>query len=173
MNMRFSSIVVSTENPSLPHELRQALKLVEEGGRVHVLHTTQDSQAVKSEFATAREGVTAIATPYPKHATLTLHMRVGDRAEETLRLAVEANADLVVVGASKRESEVVVMRVTSWAACSVLVLAPNREPSQSRGFVPLFPQCNTCAEIRIRESGRWFCDQHAEQDSQQFEALSS
>lgn len=173
MTMQFRTIVVSVEDPKLPHELREALKLVEPGGRIHVLHVPAPDAAapLNVEQQTARAGLEAIATPYPEKAQLALHVRPGDRAEESLRLTVEAEADLLVLGQWQPDTQNVVPRVMSWAACSVLVLSPNREGSHTQGFVPLFPQCSACATIRRRKPNRWYCDEHRAPEAHLFEPL--
>ncbi|MDD9944008.1 MAG: universal stress protein [Myxococcales bacterium] len=171
MTMQFNTVVVSLESPKVTRELREAARLVAPGGRIHALLTTKerDSGAVAGAIDALRTG----ATPPPGGANVALHARTGDRAEETLRLAVEANADLLILGAYRAESARVVARVMAWAACSVLVLAPNTERTEAEGFVPLFPVCTECTRLRGSDATQWFCELHRDPRRHAFASLTS
>ena len=133
-----------------------------------MLLTTMDQD--KEDLNTALQSLRAAATQ--KNVQVSLHARVGHRAEETLRLAVEANADLLVLGAFMPESARSVARVMFWAACSVLVLAPNAERFEAEGFVPLFPQCAECSKIRNQDPpSQWYCEMHRNAAKHRFQSL--
>lgn len=170
MAMEFNTIVVSIESPELARELYEAARLISEGGRIHALLTTtdHDEEALDTTLEALRR---AAAGAIQNSAQVSLHARIGQRAEETLRLAVEANADLLVLGAFMPESARVVARVMFWAACSVLVLAPNKERSEAEGFVPLFPQCTECSKVRSRGTQQWYCKMHEDTTKHKFESV--
>ncbi len=94
------------------------------------------------------------------------HVRVGDPAGSILQLAVDLDADLIVVGTEGRDgikrlmqgsvAEALVRR----AGCPVLVVREKdfrgAEPSEQ-----IDPPCPQCLETRRRTRGaQWWCDEH-------------
>ena len=158
MAVQFDTVLVSVEDPQAPRELREAERLLAEGGHIHVLSVIEESD--RTALDKVLDGLRTATAPLVRGARVSLHARVGKRAEETLRLAAEANADLIILGAYQPASTRVVAKVMSWAACSVFVLAPNTEASGTKGFVPLFPQCTDCVKVRREATGAWHCELH-------------
>lgn len=88
-----------------------------------------------------------------------LHVRVGTAAEEIANLALEIDADLLVIGRygmhDKRGS--IADRVLEAVTCPTLIvgLAGHTVDPQ--------PQCPQCVAVRAASDGeRWFCDAHSD-----------
>lgn len=96
-------------------------------------------------------------------ASISAHVRSGAVVRETLRIAAEVEADLVVVWGGSPDSLGQARRIVRSAACSVLVVEPNREAHESDGLIPAWPRCSACDRIRQSSEGvRWFCKSHVD-----------
>lgn len=171
--MRFSTVVASLEYLELPRELSEANRLVEPGGAVHLLGVVPERHVAAAALRDMFEELRARASLRPAHASLAIHARRGERDEETLRLALESNADLIVIGAFEPESARVASHVLEHAACSVLILAPNLERVEADALVPEYSICRACADERSRRRGEWFCDNHRDPSERLFAQLST
>ncbi len=94
------------------------------------------------------------------------HVRIGDPAEELLRLSVEADADIIVVGTHGRRGVrrlvlgSVAETIVKKATVPVLVARPAVHESAIIGDEPE-PVCPDCAAARQQSGGaRWWCDAH-------------
>ncbi len=73
----------------------------------------------------------------PSRFRFYIHARIGEPAEEIIRLADEAHADLIVIGTHGRSGierlllGSVSERVVRHAGCPVLVMRPKREPADA------------------------------------------
>lgn len=166
--MPFSTIVASLSSTE-SYELDEALGLVGSGGSVHVLRAV--AKADEEQLRAAFDELRAAIEPRPDGASLSLHVRRGERAEETLRLAAECDADLIILGDFERGAERDQLRVVESAECSVLALAPAREAAQTEGFVPKFKVCRACSVLRRPGTHRWFCEVHEDDAERLFARL--
>jgi nucleotide-binding universal stress UspA family protein len=98
----------------------------------------------------------------PPSFSTVIHVRVGRPADEIARLARDVEADLVLVGTDGRRGVErfmigsVAERTLRLASCPVLVVRPKGYPHEEMPE----PPCPACVERR-RESGAWWCDEHA------------
>ncbi len=169
--MRFRTVVASLESLEQPVELRAALRLVEPGGTLHVLSAQPRGIEPRRALDALRGRVELIVPRDADVDAIGLHARVGGRVEETARLAVESEADLIVVSALGEESEAILSHVLEWAACSVLILQPSRERAEVEALAPMFPVCPDCAGARERDPDEWFCSPHREPAKHAFERV--
>jgi nucleotide-binding universal stress UspA family protein len=95
------------------------------------------------------------------------HVRLESPVDAVLQLAVDVEADLIVVGTEKRHGLNELLHssvggtIAHLATCPVLVARPkdHREQSKSPRVMPL---CTACRDLRIRtENPNAWCEQHA------------
>lgn len=97
------------------------------------------------------------------------HIRVGPPAQEIAQLALDLDADLVVVGTHGRRGvrrlllgsvAEAVLRMTH---CPVYVVRPKHESLHLLGErTPLLPPCARCLQVRRETLGeRLWCEEHA------------
>jgi nucleotide-binding universal stress UspA family protein len=94
------------------------------------------------------------------------HFRVGTPAEEVVQLAVDVDADLVVVGTHGRRGVKrlvlgsVAAKILSHARCPVYVV--RGKDHHGVGVVPnIEPPCAECVAVRKRSGGaEWWCERH-------------
>jgi nucleotide-binding universal stress UspA family protein len=97
------------------------------------------------------------------------HIRVGPPTDEIAQLAIDLDADLVVVGTHGRRGlrrmllGSVAEGVIRLAHCPVYVVRPKQGPSHPlEGATPLLPPCSRCIQIRAETLGeRLWCNEHA------------
>jgi nucleotide-binding universal stress UspA family protein len=169
--MSYRTVVVSIESIELPRELSEAIQLVAPNGVLHVLYTANgDRTEAPIEPDHAIEQLRGRMATHRTNASVFLHARRGHRAEEAVRLALESDADLIVMAAYRPKSVKIAAKVVSTAACAVLVVEPNREVAEQDALAPAFPLCPACVKAR-KHSPEWFCDQHRQSDRLRFEPL--
>lgn len=172
--MRFRTLVASLESLDRDDELIAAREIAGPSGTIHVLATMPSrsrSEDPAAELRLALDRLRTMARRWLGEVSAFLHVRRGDRAEETVRLAVECNADLIVMGAFEPGSPRDASRVIDWAACSVMVVEPSRERAEAEALVPEFPVCPACAEVRDLGRGEWFCPPHRQPAERLYERL--
>lgn len=105
----------------------------------------------------------------PSRFRFYIHARIGEPAEEIIRLADEAYADLIVIGTHGRSGierlllGSVSERVVRHAGCPVLVMRPKREPAspEADAYQPELA-CAHCVVRRLETDGaEWWCAEHA------------
>ena len=109
------------------------------------------------------------AEDVPDNTEIFLHARIGAPTKELLNLAVESDADLIVVGTHGRTGVQrmllgsVAERVVRYATCPVLVargVYHDAEPEAAPEFSPE-PPCPNCVAKRDETTGAtWWCDDH-------------
>ena len=99
-------------------------------------------------------------------ARTVVHVRVGHPAEQIVNLAVEIEADLIVVGTHGRRGwrrlllGSVSEKVTHLAPCPVLVVRPL-DFGAPLGYPRVEPPCPECLAARADSGGaRWWCADH-------------
>jgi len=96
------------------------------------------------------------AIPKPKIVT---HLRVGDPAREIARLALDLDADAMLVGTHGRRGLARMMlgsvaeRVLRYATCPVIVVSPKRHGLEAAKGSDLGPPCEACAAERAASRG--------------------
>jgi nucleotide-binding universal stress UspA family protein len=109
----------------------------------------------------------------PSQFRFYIHARIGEPAEEIIRVADEAYADLIVIGTHGRSGierlllGSVSERVVRHAGCPVLVMRPKRAPASAEAdadadaYQPE-PACAHCVVRRLETDGaEWWCAEHA------------
>jgi len=93
-----------------------------------------------------------------------VHLRVGDPAAQIARLALDVDADLVVIGSHGRRgiSRMIVGSVAEktirLAPCAVMVVKPT-QPGAEEAMPE--PPCPACTARRFETRGEhWWCDEH-------------
>ncbi len=94
------------------------------------------------------------------------HFRLGAPADAVVQIAVEVDADLVVVGTHGRRGVKrlvlgsIAARILSHARCPVYVV--RRKDHHGIGVVPnIEPPCAECVGVRKRSGGaEWWCERH-------------
>jgi len=151
--------------------------------RLHVLHVVEDGAPLRTrgEVVQDRDAIlerlpralydhtlqlcTGRTLP-PLHHPLGVHVRFGDPKQQTLQLAADLDADLLVVGShGKRGLSRLMGSVSSGLVKSgrlpVLVVRP-KALDDMRTEEKLDPPCPDCLEARTASGGRRFwCDVHA------------
>lgn len=108
------------------------------------------------------------------NARLSAHVRSGDLSHHALGLAAEIEADLVLVWGGSQAALHRARQVVRAAACSVLVVEPNREALESQGLIPTWPRCPNCARTRALSGGaRWFCAVHVDSSRRRYARVAS
>jgi nucleotide-binding universal stress UspA family protein len=147
---------------------------------VHVVYALD--QAADAGFADGlprveralKEGADRLREHLDKAAALEIfgrgvraHVRLEAPVHAILQLAVDVDADLIVVGAEKRKGlnallhSSVGMAIATQAHCPVLVARPKdyRNVEQTPHILPL---CEACREIRLATDDQTaWCEQHA------------
>jgi len=149
--------------------------------RLHVLHVADEGAPLRTEREVLhdRDAIlerlpdalyqhtlklcTGAALP-PLHHPLGVHVRFGDPAQETLQLAADVDADLLVVGShGKRGLSRMLGSVSSALVKAgrlpVLVMRP-KDLEDMRREEQLEPPCPDCVEARNAGRGFW-CALHA------------
>lgn len=149
--------------------------------RLHVLHVVEDEAALRADtevmqdrdaildrlpralYQHALKLCTGSGLP-PLHHPLGVHVRFGKAARQTLQLAADLDADLIVVGShGKRGLSRLLGSVSSELVKSgrlpVLVARP-KALDDMRNEEKLDPPCPDCLEAR-RTSREFWCDLHA------------
>lgn len=86
-----------------------------------------------------------------------LHVRVGKTVDEIANLAVEVDADLLVLGnyGVHAQRKAIATRVIERVSCATLVCGLSGRAIEAEA------QCPDCVAIRETSDGeRWFCDAH-------------
>jgi universal stress protein A len=101
---------------------------------------------------------------------LVAHVRAGKPAHEIVQLAMDLEADEIVVGTHGRQGIArallgsVAEVVLRTAPCSVLAVRPKGQATASQPVPAFTPPCPRCVEARETSGGaRLWCDQHSEQ----------
>lgn len=95
------------------------------------------------------------------------HVRLEAPVDAVLQLAVDVEADLIVVGSEERHGlnallhSSVGMAIAQHATCPVLVARPKNHNEKSKS-VQVMPLCTACRDVRIKtgDANAW-CEQHA------------
>lgn len=102
-----------------------------------------------------------------RRGNLSLHVRFGAPDKALIQLAVDVNADLIVVGSrGLRGVQKLVLgsvgeSVVNTAPCAVLVARPKKVTGLPR-TLGISPPCKDCLATRTETSGaEWWCAQHA------------
>jgi nucleotide-binding universal stress UspA family protein len=108
-------------------------------------------------------------TAAQRRGNLILHVRFGAPDKAIIQLAVDVNADLIVVGSrglhgmQKLVLGSVGESVVKTAPCGVLVARPKKFAGIAR-TLGISPPCKDCLTIRAETSGaEWWCASHATQ----------
>lgn len=140
-----------------------AAKGVELGPNVESV-AKRSEDTFKRVNALADERLAALTTGH-RMPPLLAHYRVGKPAEEVVQLAVDLNADLIVVGTHGRRGVSrlvmgsVAAQVTKLARCPVFVVRPKDH--EHLGDLPeIEPPCPDCLAARAANEGFW-CKRHA------------
>jgi len=178
------AIVVAVDfGPPCEEAVKEALKIAAEraGSEVHIVHVIDSSeggprtvrirsQAVALEHLPARmrEYVAAQAKDLgrPGNAHLGIHVRIGKPVDAILQMAVDVQADLLIVGTHGREGfrRMVLGSVTEelvrTAHCPVLV-ARSVDYQGLHATERITPPCPDCVTLRKTTRGtQWWCDRH-------------
>jgi nucleotide-binding universal stress UspA family protein len=141
----------------LEHALDQAAR--HDAPDLHILTVVEreaDIQPAKDRLA--REVVEGLDS-FRREGWLTrLHVRVGNADDEISNLALDLDADLLVIGRygihDKRSSTA--DRVLAAVTCPTLIVG-----LAGRSVDPQ-PQCPRCVAVRAESDGEhWFCEEHA------------
>lgn len=149
-----------------PHCVLHVLTVLDEHGAIR--HHKVDYQAAEKEQKELGEIVDArVRAAGLDNLVVFAHARIGHATDEILRMIVETQADLTVLGTHGHEGferlllGSVAEHVVRHAAGPVLV-ARSRDSSVAQGPDGPEPPCPECVERR-RESGgaEWWCPIHA------------
>jgi nucleotide-binding universal stress UspA family protein len=155
--------------------LREAAQVAGAGCELHVVHIVREGAhaTTKGEMgslnkhlddATAklREFLAAKGTSQ----RVVCHVRVGDFARSILQVAVDVNADLLIVGTHQRKGVAklwlgsVAKEVLEHAHCPVLVALPKDYTGKTVSD-SIQPPCPDCVTIRQQTKGETFwCERH-------------
>ena len=144
-----------------------AVVRVHVGDDVRTLRMDQASELVRANVA-ARIAALRERRSLAFERAVT-HVRVGSPADEIAQLALDIDADLVVVGTHGRRGfrrlllGSVAESVLRSAPCPVYAVRPKLAPEHElSGRLPLLPPCRRCIEMRRETLGdRLWCDEHA------------
>jgi nucleotide-binding universal stress UspA family protein len=148
------------------HALAEAIKHDRAALHVVTVVARDDSEQIASALARLERLVRSKADIFPDRPgsdhKVHLHARAGRPAEEIVQLALEVEAQLVVVGGTlsggrKPHLGQVAQAVVSEIPGPVLVVrVPDYEAHPLRA-----EQCPDCVRVRADSDGeRWFCDKH-------------
>lgn len=172
--MRFKAVIASLQRANATRTLLDAINLVVPDGCLHVIRTLPrraPSEEAEVELQDTLDELRSLVIEFSAPATTFLHVRRGERAEETVRLGIECHADLIVVGAASAPTARIASSIVSWSVCSVLVVEPHRERHEAEGLVPRFPLCPACDETRAASAQRdWYCAPHDDRTQRLFAA---
>lgn len=163
--------------------LREALRLARFGTEehLHLVHVIPGAGAARSERAIAeldarleaapgkfRDYLIQLSERMPQTGarTVTLHVRVGVASTELHQVAVDVNADLIVVGTHNRQGIAKMLLGNSAqdllqiAHCPVMVVRPKDFSVDERSEAPE-PACPDCLAARKASGGeKLWCDFH-------------
>jgi nucleotide-binding universal stress UspA family protein len=98
------------------------------------------------------------------------HVRVGDAAQAMLQLAVDVNADLIILGATATERGLSFRKLLHHSAapglmraarCPVLIAYP-KDYSELQESEHIEPPCPACTRVQTLSGGeRLWCDEHS------------
>ncbi len=98
--------------------------------------------------------------------TTTVHVRIGNIADQLVALATEISADLLIVGSHGTRGVrqwilgSVAERVMRLAPCPVLVIRPKNLHALD-GLPKIEPPCPACVRARVETNGQeWWCVPH-------------
>jgi nucleotide-binding universal stress UspA family protein len=183
---RYAIVVGFDFSPPSEAALREAIDLAgrRRGAEVHVVYALDAERGAagghgmkkldaRIEKATAklRAYTTKLRAQLKDQANpsvLTMNVRVRDAAHAIVQMAVDLDADLVVVGAhSDAWLKGLLMgstasKVTKNARCPVIVVRPKSYAGLTRS-PSLEPQCPACVAKRVATTGAtWWCSRHAD-----------
>lgn len=160
--------------------MRTALNMAGQQHDLHVVHvipgngTLRTSGQIERTNAALEEAATKlkeyIATKFPSARTASgrigVHVRLGEAVDEILQLAVDVDADLLVVGTHGRTGVrrmilgSVAEHLVRGAHCAVLVVRPKDYDGIAQ-TAKIDPPCPECVRTR-RESNNavWWCEEH-------------
>lgn len=131
---------------------------VRTGGQIERLTQAIDAAAVRLRAWRREHSAT--------HRSAATHVRVGDPAGSILQLAVDLDADLIVVGTEHRGGIKRLMQgsvaaaLVRHASCPVLVVHEKNYGGTVQS-PQIEPACPRCLETRQRTHGaQWWCDEH-------------
>ncbi len=135
-------------------------------GVSHVTTRTQSALDKLEALCTERIEAAQRANPRLRFRRAVTHFRIGQPADEIVQLAVDLNADLIVVGTHNRKGlrrfllGSVAERVAHGARCTVQIV--RAKDHDNVGEVPeIEPPCPRCVEARAASSGaELWCEQH-------------
>jgi nucleotide-binding universal stress UspA family protein len=153
------------------YALDQALRIARRipDSRLHALHVT-DKDVQDETLGLLRHYVEekARALGGCERQSAAVHVRKGDPAREIAQLAVDLDADLIVVGTHEALQLKTLLvgstarRVMANATCPVVVAGP-RPPPQPPHVIFIDGPCPDCVQERVATRGRaWWCARHAE-----------
>lgn len=168
----FSPLAITALDQAIAHAASQpevglhALAVVDTGHRMMRASGTRlpDTTAVQNDLRAAIDE--RLAACGASTMLVFAHVRLGDPAEEILRLSVETSADIIVVGTHGRRGIRRVMlgsvatEVVRRATIPVLVARPAEHESVAIAE-EVEPACKECVEVRLATDGRtWWCGAH-------------
>lgn len=144
-------------NIVLEHALDQAAR--HDAPVIHILTVVDREAAVQeAKDRLARTAIEGLDSFRREGWQTRLHVRVGHSEDEIANLALDIDADLLVIGRygihDKRSSTA--DRVLAAVTCPTLIVG-----LAGRSVDPQ-PQCPRCVAIRAESDGeRWFCEEHS------------
>jgi nucleotide-binding universal stress UspA family protein len=103
-----------------------------------------------------------------KGMTVGIHLRAGKPVRELAQFAVDANADLIVIGSRKGPHlrnwvlGSTAEKLIASAPCPVLVASP-RAPAPEKHEPVIEPPCPDCLRARAASHGaNWWCERHSQ-----------
>jgi len=122
---------------------------------------------VQESIADAREELLGLArrSNVPENVTVSLHIAAGDAAQVLVEVAVDVEANLIVVGTHGRTGVgrlllgSVAEQVVRKAPCSVLTVRPPR-PTAAESIEPPCPDCVAAAASARPDEPRPRCARH-------------
>ena len=166
------ALELAAEDPSVePHFIHVAssygpLVRIEIGDASRALSVEQANALLRRHVeAHVRELSSRRPVEFPRAVS---HVRIGSPADEICQLALDLNADLVVVGTHGRRGlrrmllGSVAEAVIRLAPCPVYVVRPREPRREQSAATPLLPPCERCLEVRRATLGqRLWCEQHS------------
>ena len=178
---RSAAIVVGIDYTSAGDAaLTQAIEMAElRNARLHVVHGL-DTELVRTSAGNVKKLETAIDKGVAKLETylakarrngtpdMVGHVRVAAPAEAIVQLAVDVDADLVVVGTTPRKGIAKLVhssvsgKVLKHAKCPVLLVRKKNHAGMAKA-PRIEPSCPRCLAVRsASDSTTWWCERHAE-----------
>ena len=147
--------------------------------RLHVVHVVRsDSDLAEQErlIADAQNELAIYVRDHGRGITgsyepaVIPHVRVGDAAQNMLQLAVDVNADLIIIGATSAERGLSLKKLLHHSAapglmraarCPVLVAFP-KDYSDLHESERIEPACPDCTRVQMQTGGaQYWCEAHA------------